>query len=213
MVAGVGVGDSAQVRVQAVALAAAPMLLLLAQALDPTPPDADAAELLATAGQEAARWTSSNLAFLVGAALLAVGAPCVCRAAPDRGRVAGLAASVLLVLAAIGIAAWASSMISLSGLADAQAPGRYAKAARGTLATGIVEAAWIVSLLGGMVSLAVALLRSRRVPRWAPVCLLAFVLVEVMLVGINIAETVGFGLLVVGLGAIAAAVGRPGLAV
>ena len=201
--------QSGQVTVQGLALAAAPVVLLAAQALDPTPSDADAVDLLATAADEATRWTACHLLFFAGAALLAVGAPAVCRAAPHRGRVAGLLASVLLALAAVCIAAWTSSMLSLAGRADARAPGRYAEAARGTTALTVIEAIWIASLMLGIVCLAVALLRSRSVPRWAAWCLLGFVAVEVLLVGINIAETTGFVMLAVGLGATAREATRP----
>lgn len=184
---------------------AAPLSLLVAQVLDPTPSGAEAAELLVTADVDAGRWVSSNLVFVVAAFLLALGAPAFVRLVPGRGSRFALPGVVLLMVGATGLAAWAASNLALHGLATADAPPRFAEAIRGDTASSAVEAVWIVGLLVGFVLVAIALLRSRPVPIWSPILILAFVVIEMALVGTNVAETIGFAALCLGVAAAAAA--------
>jgi hypothetical protein len=86
----------------------------------------------------------------------------------------------------------------------------FAEAIRDDTSTGAVEAIWIVGLLLGFVLIAVALLRARPVPVWSPVLILVFVAIEIVLVGINLAETAGFALLSIGVGAASLAALREG---
>jgi hypothetical protein len=146
-----------QRRFSSAALLAGPLALLAAQLLDPTPAEADAADLLATAAAEPARWVATNLLFVLGTILLVFGSFGLASLLRGRGSRLGQPGLTLLVAGVVALAGWATSNLALEAVAVAISDSRAITA---------VEIVWIVGLMLGLVLVAVALLRAGSVPRW-----------------------------------------------
>ena len=195
---------TAQRRGYGAALVAGPLLLLLAQALDPTPDDADAAELLAAAGSDSGSWATSNLLVVAGAILLVLGAFGLTPILRGGGERLGQTGVWLLVAGLVCLAGWATTNLALAAVADAGGSVDVAEAIEESSSLSVVEAVWISGLLLGLVLIAVALLRAGSVPRWAPALILLFVALEgaFLLAGNGTVETIGFAALAAGFGTV-----------
>jgi hypothetical protein len=195
---------TAQRRGYGAALVAGPLLLLVAQALDPTPDDADAAELLAAAGSDSGSWAASNLLVVGGAIVLVLGAFGLTPLLRGGGERLGRAGVCLLVAGLVCLAGWATTNLALAAVADAGGSVDVAEAIEESTSISVVEAVWIGGLLLGLVLIAVALLRAGSVPRWAPALILLFVALEgaFLLAGNGTVETIGFAALAAGFGTV-----------
>lgn len=195
---------TAQRRGYGAAFVAGPLLLLVAQALDPTPDDADAAELLAVAGSDSGSWAASNLLVVAGAIVLVLGAFGLTPLLRGGGERLGRTGVCLLVAGLVCLAGWATTNLALAAVADAGGSVDVAEAIEESTSISAVEAVWIGGLLLGFVLVAAALLQARSVPRWAPALILVFVALEAafLLAGNGTVETIGFAALAAGLGTV-----------
>ena len=195
---------TAQRRWYGTALVVGPLLLLAAKLLDPTPADADAAELLATAGSDSSSWAASNLLVVGGAIVLVLGAFGLTPLFRGGGERLGQTGICLLIAGLVCLAGWATSNLALAAAADAGGSVDVAEAIGDSASISAVEAVWIGGLLVGLVLIAAALLRAGSVPRWAPVLILVFVALEsvILLAGNTAVERIGFAALAAGLGTV-----------
>jgi hypothetical protein len=179
-------------RLAAACLVASAVLSVASVALQPPFPQGDAALLEALAAAGARAWASALL-FASAQLPLALAVVAVGASARPRAARTAVAGAVLAVVGAFGHAVY--SGVSLMTLVLAGGEGDRAAHVR-DLERASSSPLMVFALLGlagtvlGLTLLAIALWRSRSAPRWVPVLVVAFLVVE--FIGTSLSTYVGY---------------------
>ena len=177
------------VPVSAAALVTGVMALVLAQMLNPAGPGESPAAQVFSAADNPGRWLAMSILFFIGAALLVLGVPAVTTLFEERrGRGLGLVGSAVFAVGCVGVGGIAALLLmfralALQGVADSGAGSPEVTLVTEALDEGslsLIVMLWSYGFMLGVVLIAFGLLRGKRVPRWVPLMLLAFVLVQLV---------------------------------
>jgi hypothetical protein len=162
------------VPVSAAAFVTGVMALAFAALL--APEGSSAVDTLEIVEQQNGRWLVVAIIYFIAAVGLTLGLPSVTTLFEARGRVLGLISVLVLAMGFLGTAGYSMIMVFFRALAITG--GINPDALEGaTEESGLVVflLGWVASFVLGELLLALALLRSRAVPRWVPLALLAHV--------------------------------------
>lgn len=177
----------------AAALVIGVMSLVLGQMLNPAgPDDSPAAQVLVAADNEG-RWLAMSILYFIGAGALALGMPAVVTLFQERrGRGLGLVGAAVFTVGCVGVGGIAAMMLMFRSLAITAFQGPTPETPRPTqeitLMTQALEepglaislSVWAYGFMLGVLLLALAMLRGKRVPTWIPLLLLGFLVVQVV---------------------------------
>jgi hypothetical protein len=195
----------------ALALVAAPLLIGAASLVDITPETETTEELLTLIAERPTAWSAGQLLFFLSGVLWVPAGLALLRIVGTRtlGRVGALAvliggAAILPVDAAgLYLRELATSGVPLAEQVD------IVEGVDGSAPVLAFEVVHVVGLFGGLLVLALGLLRARIAPVWTPVVLLV-ALAGLLAAPHRIVETVAMALLVVAFGALAGRLLRMG---
>lgn len=202
--------------VSASALITGGMALVLAQLLNPAGGDVAPAESFTIAADSAARWFAMSVLFFVASVALILGMPAVVTLFTSRrGRGLGLFGVALFTLGCVGVAGIGALMLFFRSLAvhEALEPAKVGPVL-GDAGLTLMLNVWVYGFLGGVLVIALALLRSKQAPTWIPLVLLAFLGVQVVLPLMEapvsrLVSAVGLMTLAIGLTGIAVTAAEP----
>jgi hypothetical protein len=164
------------VPLSASALVIGAMCLVLGFLLNPAEPGASPAETFRVVEEEGARWLAMAVMFFLASLSLTLGLPAVLTLFERRGRTLGMVGLAVFTIGAIGTCGYAMLMVFFRALVFADATKASAlddvTADRGL---SIFLQGWVAGFYGGILLIAVALLRSRTTATWVPWALVGFV--------------------------------------
>ncbi len=167
------------VPMSAAALITGAMSLVLAQVLNPSGSNRSPMQVLDIAAENSGRWLTMSVLFFVASVFLVLGLPSVLTLFTERGRRLGLTGVAVFALGSIGLAGFSALMVMLRAMALAEAlqPERLGVMLADT-ALELMVGLWFYGFLGGVLLIALALLRARRAPVWVSGLLLGFLLLQ-----------------------------------
>jgi uncharacterized membrane-anchored protein len=162
------------VPVSAAAFVTGVMALAFAALL--APEGSGAVDTLEMVQQQNGRWLVVAVIYFIAAVGLTLGLPSVTTLFDNRARILGLISVLVLAMGFLGTAGYSMVMVFFRALAITGGINRDALE-RATEESGLVVflLGWVASFVIGELLLALALLRSRAVPRWVPITLVAHV--------------------------------------
>jgi hypothetical protein len=164
------------VPLSASALVIGAMCLVLGFLLNTAEPGASPAETFRVVEEEGARWLAMAVMFSLASLSLTLGLPAVLTLFERRGRTLGMVGLAVFTIGAIGTCGYAMLMVFFRALVFADATKASAlddvTADRGL---SIFLQGWVAGFYGGILLIAVALLRSRTTATWVPWALVGFV--------------------------------------
>lgn len=164
------------VPLSASALVIGAMALVFGALLNPADAGASTARTLQVAGEDSARWLAMAVMYLIASWTLTLGLPAVLTLFERRGRRIGLAGCALFAVGAIGTSGYAMLLVFFRAMVVADAVrGKALERVSGDPALSVFLEVWVGGFYLGVLLLAIGLLRSGSVPRWAPVLMILFV--------------------------------------
>jgi uncharacterized membrane-anchored protein len=162
------------VPVSAAAFVTGVMALAFAALL--APEGSGAVDTLEMVQQQNGRWLVVAVIYFIAAVGLTRGLPSVTTLFDHRARILGLVSVLVLAMGFLGTAGYSMVMVFFRALAITGGINSDALE-RATEESGLVVflLGWVASFVIGELLLALALLRSRAVPRWVPITLVAHV--------------------------------------
>lgn len=177
------------VPVSAAALVTGVMALVLAQMLNPAGPGDSPAGQVVSAADSPGRWLAMSVLFFIGAALLVLGIPAIGTLFEERrGRGLGLTGAAIFAVGCVGVGGIAALMmmfraLALQGFEDGTVAPEDVDLVTAALDEGSLSLSvmlWSYGFMFGVLLIALGLLRGKRVPRWVPLTLLGFILVQLV---------------------------------
>jgi hypothetical protein len=138
------------------------------------PASDDPSDTLQIVHDQSGQWLTVAVILFIASVCLSLGLPAILTVFSDRGWTLGMVSAILLEVGFVGTAGFAMLMVFFRSLVINQAildPTINDVANEAGLAVFLYV--WIAGLYLGELLLAVALLRSRSVPRWIPAALIA----------------------------------------
>jgi hypothetical protein len=159
------------------ALVVGAMALVFGSLLNPSDSGSTAAQTLQVVQEDGGRWIAMSVMYVFASVALTLGLPSVLVLFDRRGRVLGLVAVAVFSIGTIGTAGYAMLMVFFKAMvaAGAVTSGSALNDVTSDKGLAFFLAGWIGSFYGGILLLAIALLRARTVARWVPALLLVFV--------------------------------------
>jgi hypothetical protein len=158
------------------ALVVGAMSLVFGSLLNPADSNSTAAETLRVVDQDGARWLAMAVMYFFASVALIAGLPSVLTLFVRRGRRLGLTGVAVFMIGALGTCGYAMLMVFFRALVFADTTRASAlddvTADRGL---SIFLQGWVAGFYGGILLIAVALLRSRTTATWVPWALVGFV--------------------------------------
>jgi hypothetical protein len=164
------------VPLSASALVTGAMALVLAFALQPAGVGGDASDALKVVADNTGRWLAISVLLFFASVAMTLGLPTILSLFVRRGRKLAIAGVAVLSVGVLGTSGYAMLMVFFRALA-------IDNAVRGAPLDSVVHDGglqiflygWVVGFYGGVLMLAVALLRARRTRTWVPVLMIVFV--------------------------------------
>jgi hypothetical protein len=166
------------VPLSASALVIGAMCLVFGSILNPAEPGASAAQTFRVVEEDGARWLAMAVMFFLASLALTLGLPAVLTLFERRGRTLGMVGLSVFMIGAIGTCGYAMLMVFFRALVFADAT-RASALDEVTADPGltIFLQGWIAGFYGGILLIALALLRAGTTPKWVPWALIVFVAV------------------------------------
>ncbi len=163
--------------VSASSLVIGAMSLVLGSLLNPVAGSQDAAATLRVVESSGGRWLGMAVMYFIGSVTLSLGMPALLSLFTARGRRVGLLAVAVFEVGAIGLAGYAMLMVFFRALVREEVLKTGPGLDRVTEDSGlsIFLYGWIVAFYLGVLLMVVALLVSRKAPRWVPFTFLFFI--------------------------------------
>ncbi len=177
------------VPVSAAALVTGVMALVLGQMLNPGGSDSSPTAQMLVAAEYPGRWLAMSILFFGAAASMVLGMPAVMTLFQEpRGRGLGITGVAVFTVGCVGIGGLAALMLMFRALALQTLRSDQVVTREISLVTeslkepglSISLSVWVYGFMLGVLLIAVALLRGRRVPGWVPSLLLAFLGMQVV---------------------------------
>lgn len=165
------------VPLSASALVIGAMCLVFGSILNPSEAGASTAETFRVVEEDSARWLAMGVMFFLASLTLTLGLPAVLTLFEQRGRLLGLTGLAVFAVGAIGMSGYAMLMVFFRAMV-------VAGALRGSVSLKEVSSdpglsvflqGWIFGFYGGILLIALALLRSRTTSTWVPWLMIGFV--------------------------------------
>ena len=189
----------------ALALVAAPAVTTVALAVDPTPQADTTADLLALVTTGTPSWSTGVLLFLLSGLLWVPAGIGLLRLFGTRRPLGWWGAAAVLV-GGVAIVPLDTAGLYLPGLASSGVPPAdqvaIVEGVEASPTLMVFEIVHVAGLFAGLLVVAVALLRSRLVPAWAPACIVVG-LIALLAVPQQAVQTAAMALVTVALGAVA----------
>ena len=195
----------------AAALVTGAMALVLGSVLDPTSPSSGPAATLQVAAENSGRWLAMSVLFFCSAVGLILGMPALLSLFTVRARRLGLLAVAVFSLGAIGITGFSALMLVARALAlkEAIVPNLLDEVLEDS-GLRVMLTVWMIGFSGGILLIAIALLRARSTPRWVPGLLLLSLTLSFVPGTGRVGEAVAMLALAAGFTGIATAATSPG---
>jgi hypothetical protein len=165
------------VPLSASALVVGAMSLVCGSLVNPAGAGSSTSQTVTAVIVDGGRWLTMAVMYTFAAFALTLGLPAVLTLLERRGRTWGVAGAAVFLVGTMGTCGFAMLMVFFRALArtrDVQSS-TFDKVADDRALT-IFLAGWVLCFYGGVLLLAVGLLRARTTPRWVPWLLVAFVL-------------------------------------
>ena len=158
------------------ALVIGAMSLVLGSLLNPVANGSDTAETLRVVTDESGRWLGMAVMYFLASFALTLGLPAILSLFTTRGRKLGLLGIAVFAIGVIGTSGYAMLMVFFRALVvkDLLKDQGINQMAHET-GLSIFLYGWVGGFYLGMLLLAIALFVSRKVPKWVPSLMLAFV--------------------------------------
>ncbi|HEX6246939.1 MAG TPA: hypothetical protein VFZ64_03635 [Nocardioidaceae bacterium] len=183
------------VPVSAAALVTGVMALVLGQMLNPAGPGDSPARQVILAADHEGRWLAMSILYFTGAAAMVLGMPAVMTLFQERrGRGLGMVGVAVFTVGCVGVGGIAALMLMFRSLAiTAFAGGTVSSTAAGVTEVTLIRKAleepglmvalsvWAYGFMLGVLLMALALLRAKRVPAWIPALLIGFLAVQLVM--------------------------------
>jgi hypothetical protein len=158
------------------ALVIGAMSLLFGSVLNPADVGGSSADTLRVATEEGARWLAMAVTYTLASVTLTLGLPAMLTLLDRRGRRLGLVGVTVFAVGAIGTCGYAMLMVFFRAMVVAGAVrGSGLEQITADKGLSVFLVGWIGAFYGGVLLIALALVRARTTPRWVPALLLAFV--------------------------------------
>lgn len=206
------------VPVSAAALVTGVMALVLGQTLNPSGSETSPAAQMVIAAESPGRWVAMSVLFFLGAAAIVLGIPAILTLFDrTRGGRIGTWGAAVLTVGCVGVGGLSALMLMFQSIAlevlksrtDHTPATRMVAAAMRDPALLVTLNVWIYGFLVGVLLITIGLFASKRVPRWVPSLLVAFLAVQAALplfgagMDARIASSIGLVLLASGFTGIA----------
>jgi hypothetical protein len=173
----------------AAALVTGVMALVLGQMLNPGGAESSPTGQMLVAIEYPGRWLAMSVLFFGGATALILGMPAVMTLFQERrGRWLGLVGVSVFTVGCVGVGGLAALMLMFRALALETIRSDFT-AEEITLVTASLDnpglvvsmSVWVYGFMGGVLLIALGLLRSKQLPGWVPGLLLAFLALQLVI--------------------------------
>ncbi|MGZ4429170.1 MAG: hypothetical protein ACXVXC_17295 [Nocardioidaceae bacterium] len=166
------------VPVSAAALVVGVMALVFGSLLNPASGGESAAQTLHVVDEQGARWIGMSVMFFLSSVGMVLGLPAILSLFIRTGRRLGTAGVAVFAVGVVGLCGYAMLMVFFRAVANtgvlagnAQALDKVSK----DPSLLVFLYGWIGGFVLGIVLIAIALLRARKVPLWVPIVMLVYV--------------------------------------
>jgi len=178
------------VPVSAAALVTGVMALVLGQMLNPGGAENSPAGQMLVAAEYPGRWLAMSVLYFGGASALILGMPALMTLFRERrGRGLGILGVGVFTVGCVGVGALAGLMLMFRALALESIRAGQVDATEMNMVTASLDNpgltvtlnVWVYGFLGGVLLIALGLMRSKQVPAWVPSLMFGFLALQVVM--------------------------------